>query len=75
MSLALTWEPKVRQKKELSFVTKQLLRKRYGDPVNAELNVCDLQYLQGLFDVSDDEGIASLIAGINDHGTIILKEV
>lgn len=77
MSSNLRAEPRDRTKLELSTYLKFVLRKRYGEPINCEIGLDELPYLQGLLDAGNEQvkkDVEVLMRMINKHGWIKLKE-
>jgi hypothetical protein len=74
MSSTLYWEPvKPKKGKSLDTGLKWILQKRYGSPVQVELDDGDIPYLQGLAD-ANTEGAQTLIDAIEKYGRIELRE-
>jgi hypothetical protein len=73
MSSNLTAEPLNRKKKNFGTELKFALRKRYGEPICAELSKSHIDYLQGLYDSGIKEA-KILIEMIEKYQNIIVKE-
>ncbi len=73
MSSTLTFEPFDRKKKTLSDEIKFMLRNRYGEPIDAAIDVEEIPFLEGLIVAGVSEA-DKIINAIKKHGKIILKE-
>lgn len=73
MSSNLAWEPGCRQKNSLPDQLKFVLRKKYGDVVDANMDTDDLPYLTGLRDAGID-GAQTLIDAIEKYDEISVVE-
>lgn len=74
MSSNLYWEPvKPKKGKSLDTGLKYIFQKKYGSPVNIELDETDIEYLCGLADAGIKDA-QNLIDAIHEHGSIELRE-
>ena len=78
MSSNLTWEPSNRKSGELGSGIKFILRRLYGEPVNATFDGEDVQMLNTIIASSLDESVkedaTALIDAIGKHGSIDVRE-
>ena len=74
MSSNLYWEPTARKKSPLANELKLVLRKMYGDLQGAELGEGDLPQIRAL-EAAGVSGSTELIAAIEKHGSVTLREV
>ena len=74
MTSSLTWCPSVVPTQQtLPYELKFVLRKKYGNPVEAVFTTHDISYLEGLRDC-EIKGAMELIQAIAEHGSIQVKE-
>lgn len=78
MSSSLSWQPvHPEQDNSLCNQLKFLLRKKYGNPVDAIMSGSDLPYLEGIVDSDchSSKGAKQLIKIINKNHKIHVREV
>lgn len=74
MSSNLVWEPVNRETGDLEDGVKFAMRKKYGDPVDTQLDTSDIPYFEGLRDAGV-KGAEAVIEAIQKHYDIVVKEV
>ena len=74
MSSCLVWSPIVKQNEnDLPNDLKFVLRKKYGEPINANMDESDIPYINGLIDAGV-KGAEELREIIEKHIEVELKE-